>query len=85
MQLMIFSTGGFVLHKVYINGVKHSAWYNDAADLIDAAYYPRSGGEYSLKRNGPRWRQLAAIGKVNKPTRAEKSVGKLWLNAMKGK
>ena len=47
-QIMPFSTGGFVVHKVYISGsqCKFSAWYDENGKLVDAERIDARGVSY---------------------------------------
>lgn len=49
----------FVAHKVTVDGVLHSMWFSDDG-LVDAERRDKSGRNIGIRRNGPRWRQLAA-------------------------
>ncbi len=42
IQFSRFSTGGYVLHKVMIDGTKYSAWYSATGELLDAEQYTTS-------------------------------------------
>lgn len=38
IQFHQFQDGGFVLHKIMIEGRKHSAWFNAEGELLDAEW-----------------------------------------------
>ena len=42
IQHHTFHTGGYVLHKVMIDGTKYSAWYDKDGKLLDAEQFTRS-------------------------------------------
>ena len=68
MQKIEFSTGGFVVHKIRLNGSKFSAWYDSVGTLIDAeridsrdrSYAPGRLQRIELERIGPRAARWAA-------------------------
>lgn len=68
MQLMRFSNGGFVIHKIVgqFKG-RASAWFDAAGKLLDCEQYPQGpcGPTRAIKRDGPIWRELESVGRVN--------------------
>lgn len=60
-----FSTGGFVLHKMMVNGKKHSAWFDAAGKLLSAERYSRCGRHTAcvpLERHRNVAAELAKVG-----------------------
>ena len=64
MQFGRFTNGGYYLHKItgYWVG-RVSAWFNREGLLLDAEQilYP-FGPSRPVKRDGPMWRAVAAVG-----------------------
>lgn len=60
------STGGFVLHKVRLEGVasKLSAWYDKDGKLLDCCYINAVGNHLHVNRRSPMRRALERLGVV---------------------
>jgi hypothetical protein len=64
MLCMRFPTGGFVLHKIMLNGHKYSAWFGEDGTLFDAELVMRNGNVRNVsERQTEIRRQLTVIGK----------------------
>lgn len=65
MQIKRFTNGGYVIHKMLLQHGKgwFSAWYDKDGVLLDAEQFFDHERTRSVKRPGPAWNTLAAIGK----------------------
>lgn len=59
-QVSQFTNGGFVVHKLYLDGMesKFSIWVNRYGILTDAERFDKRGRAYSVKRNSAAWMRL---------------------------
>lgn len=70
----IFSTGGFVLHKLPLGKARRtSAWYDDEGKLLSCTVYSTysTGGGRKAVVDGPIWQEAQRYGRIYKPTAAE--------------
>ena len=71
IQPVRYHDGGFCLHKIELCAYRghFSAWYEPDGSMLDAEErFPgrngRRGRNVGVKRDGPAWRQLAALGPI---------------------
>ena len=60
MQVARFTNGGFVVHKLYLDGMasKFSAWVGKYGNLQDAERIDARGRAYPVTRNSKAWARL---------------------------
>ena len=60
MQIAQFTNGGFVVHKLYLDGMasKFSAWVGKHGNLQDAERIDAGGRAYPVARNSMAWARL---------------------------
>ena len=60
MQVSRFIDGGFVVHKLYLDGIKSrfSIWVSAQGVLQDAERFDANGRAYRVKRNSYSWGRL---------------------------
>ena len=61
MQLSYFTDGGYVVHKAYCNGVKHSVWFDGDGNIKDAEAFDRLGRPRKVKPTSAAWKHLQAV------------------------
>lgn len=73
IQFSKFSNGGFVLHKIKLDGVKSriSAWFDDQGKLLDCEFIPENlSGNSVIRatcypiRSAKTWAKIQKIGKA---------------------
>jgi hypothetical protein len=64
-----FSTGGYVIHKIMIGGVKHSAWFDEHGKLIDIERIDSRGRCYTVNINSQRGRDIDRVYGKASPAR----------------
>lgn len=67
MQIKMFHTGGFVLHKVHLPIARrspqyYSAWFDKDRNLLDAEGFSNTGSQINVKVGGQVWEALMAVG-----------------------
>ena len=64
MQIKRFSNGGYVAHKVYVDGMssKFSAWFNAKGELLDVERFDRMQRSYPVNANSRAWKAIARVG-----------------------
>jgi hypothetical protein len=68
IQHSTFKNGGYVLHKVMVNGTKYSAWFDAAGKLLDAEQITRSNVARPVPQRAVNVRaELVKIGARYKP------------------
>jgi hypothetical protein len=84
MQVSRFSNGGYVIHKMYVNGIKYSAWFDKDGDVLDAEGFDGLGRSRSVKRGGPVWTELQRVGRREaQPLRTDKTYADFVLDSRK--
>ena len=64
MQIIPFSTGGYVIHKLYVNGVKYSVWYREDGTPHSAERVRSNGQTYNVPVGHVHlWAEFKKIGK----------------------
>lgn len=65
MQIALFETGGFVIHKIKIPGrtSKFSAWFDRNRKLVYCQRVDRSSRVFPIRGLSPVWWKLQLIGK----------------------
>jgi hypothetical protein len=60
MQVSRFTDGGFVVHKLHLDGMasKFSIWISPQGILLDAERIDSRGRAYPVKRNSMAWARL---------------------------
>lgn len=63
MQLMRFSNGGYVIHRLTgsWNG-RISAWFDAKGRLLDCERIDGANRSQPVKRDGPIWQHVASVG-----------------------
>lgn len=61
-----FSTGGFVLHKIDIDGKKYSAWYDENGALLSAENIDKRGRARAVRQGAKVWTELQRWGRIYK-------------------
>lgn len=63
MQGSTFPDGGFVVHKIMINGYKYSCWYGPDGLPRDAERFGEGGATFPVPRRHTKiWKRLAGAG-----------------------
>ena len=60
-----YSNGGFVLHRIMVGTIKHSAWFSADGTMLDAEMRTKANHSRGIPKNTPKWKALAKIGKSN--------------------
>lgn len=65
-QISRFGNGGFVLHKLTLDGTqgRFSAWYDRDGTLTDAEQFDRMNRARPVRRDGPTWSALERYGRI---------------------
>lgn len=71
MQHVQFPDGGYVLHKITgdFSG-RVSAWFDKTGNLVDAEQLLPSGKSRPLRKAGPLWSYVSAVGYNLRPVSA---------------
>lgn len=66
MQVSEFMNGGFVAHKVFLDGMdsKFSIWVSPLGALIDAQRFDRNGKAYGVNHQSRAWARLDGRAQV---------------------
>ncbi len=65
MQIQRFSNGGYVAHKIYVDGMtsKFSAWFSAKGDLLDVDRIDSQCRSYPVRVGSKAWKDIAAFGR----------------------
>ncbi|MEM0353793.1 MAG: hypothetical protein QXM15_04730 [Archaeoglobaceae archaeon] len=74
MQIMTFSEGGFVIHKLRIASSlsKFSVWINGEGKVTDIERIDRQGRSFRVKEKSPKWREIEELVSFVEPLVANK-------------
>jgi hypothetical protein len=61
MQIKYFTNGGYVAHKVMIAGIKHSAWFDEFGNIVDAERIDVLGRSTAVKKGSFAWHELQSM------------------------
>lgn len=77
MQVARFNDGGFVVHRLFINGMssKFSVWVDRFGKLQDAERFDSRGVAYTVRRGSSAWVRLAERVRVLAPAIAYNGPG----------
>ena len=62
-QVHEFSSGGYVVHRVWCGGGKASVWLDADCRVLDVEYFTKSGRVHHIARNGPMWKHVAYMAR----------------------
>ena len=64
MQIKRFSNGGYVAHKIYVDGMstKFSAWFSANGAFPDVERFDRMQRSYPVKPHSKAWQHIAQVG-----------------------
>ena len=65
MQIKRFSSGGYVAHKIHVEGMasKFSAWFSAEGDLLDVERIDRQHRSYPVRVSSEAWQSIAGRGR----------------------
>ncbi len=65
MHVQRFSNGGYVAHKVYVEGMtsKFSAWFSAEGDLLDVDRIDRLCRSNPVRVGSKAWKEIAGRGR----------------------
>ncbi len=72
MHVIPFSNGGYVAHKINVEGLssRFSAWFDEDGRLLDVERFDRLHRSFPVNPDSPAWKSIAGRGRYWQPAKA---------------